>query len=259
MAPRPGHHMNMIVSGVSGCISIAFWIIVFTPQIWECYTRKSSEGLSFAFVVLWLTGDLFNVIGALLQHVLPTMTILAVYYTLADLVLLVQCIIYKDHKPQIDTEHQPLLSGPLSEENVIEREVTIHKEALKNFGYVLCVTLFGVIGYFISAHFESHKKPPTEQPISFWGQINGWLCAILYLASRVPQIKLNYDRKSTDGISLLFFLFAVLGNITYVISILAAGVTKHALILNASWLAGSLGTLFLDFIIFAQFVIYKNN
>ena len=52
---------------------------------YENFKRKSLEGLSLTFIVLWLAGDVFNVLGAVLQGVLPTMIILAVYYTLADI------------------------------------------------------------------------------------------------------------------------------------------------------------------------------
>jgi len=92
----------------------------------------------------------------------------------------------------------------------------------------------------------------------------------------VPQILLNYRRKSTEGVSMLFFLFACIGNLTYVLSIFAyephcAG--KHGkcatgealsvygryIAVNASWLAGSLGTLFLDLGIFVQFFLYREQ
>lgn len=70
----------------------------------------------------------------------------------------------------------------------------------------------------------------------------------------MPQIFLNYRRKSTDGLSLLFFMFSCLGNVTYVLSIVAAAVAagKHwrdFLIINSTWLVGSGGTLFLDMIV----------
>lgn len=82
------------ISGITGSISLACWIIVFAPQIYENFTRKSSEGLSLTFIILWLAGDVFNVLGAVMQGLLPTMIILAVYYTLADIVLLWQCLVY---------------------------------------------------------------------------------------------------------------------------------------------------------------------
>lgn len=99
----------------------------------------------------------------------------------------------------------------------------------------------------------------------------------------MPQLLLNYRRKSTEGVSILFFLFACVGNLTYVMSILAyePGCARVAdvigkgrrgcgdgewdreygryMLVNTSWLVGSAGTLFLDFVIFAQFWIYRHN
>jgi uncharacterized protein with PQ loop repeat len=67
------------ISGITGSISIVCWLVVFSPQIIENFRRRSGEGLSLSFLVIWLAGDVFNVLGAILQHVLPTMIILAVY------------------------------------------------------------------------------------------------------------------------------------------------------------------------------------
>jgi len=92
------------------------------------------------------------------------------------------------------------------------------------------------------------REPPNHDKIeiSTLGQIFGWGCAVLYLGSRIPQVIKNFKRKSTEGLSLLFFLFACLGNITYVLSILSASLDLRYLLVNLSWLAGSAGTLLLD-------------
>ena len=81
---------------------------------------------------------------------------------------------------------------------------------------------------------------------------------------------------------MLFFIFASVGNLTYVMSIFAyepecaklenyqdgrvgcesgqwAKGYGQYILLNASWLIGSAGTLLLDFIIFTQFWIYRNQ
>lgn len=42
-------------------------------QIHENYVLKSTEGLSIWFIMIWLGGDLFNLVGGLLQGVLLTM------------------------------------------------------------------------------------------------------------------------------------------------------------------------------------------
>jgi hypothetical protein len=84
---------------------------------------------------------------------------------------------------------------------------------------------------------------------------------------------LNYRRKSTEGVSLLFFLFACIGNLTYDLSIFAyspicddpghckpgeaSGLYWRYILVNFSWIAGSLGTLLLDMAIFVQFFMYK--
>ncbi|CRK25504.1 hypothetical protein BN1723_013587 [Verticillium longisporum] len=86
-----------------------------------------------------------------------------------------------------------------------------------------------------------------------------------------PFILLNYRRKSTEGVSMLFFLFACLGNLTYVLSIFAydphcgrhgcapgRGYARYILV-NLSWLAGSMGTLLLDMGIFVQFFLYRKD
>jgi hypothetical protein len=54
-------------------------LIVYSPQIYENYTRKSGEGLSIAFVITWLLGDLFSLAGALIAGLIPTVILLALY------------------------------------------------------------------------------------------------------------------------------------------------------------------------------------
>lgn len=97
------------ISGITGSISIACWLVVFSPQIIENFRRRSGEGLSLSFLVIWLAGDVFNVLGAVLQHVLPTMLILALYCiepnrlslrlidTLADMILIAQVMYYRKY------------------------------------------------------------------------------------------------------------------------------------------------------------------
>lgn len=293
MAPPPPLGIDaQAVSGITGSISLACWIIVFAPQIYENFIRKSSDGLSLLFVILWLAGDVFNVLGAVLQGVLPTMIVLAVYYTLADIVLLWQCLVYGNHK-RVDpihlspanplNENDNVLEGVLSHDEDGDLDSYSNEEDLESFIdtngevftiarntrvvfyntlMVLLVIISGVAGWYFSNNHKHHdgdgddgSKPDLVfDPLA---QSFGWLCAVLYLGSRIPQILLNFKRKSCDGISFMFFLFACLGNLTYVVSILSVNTSKNYLLINSSWLAGSLGTLFLDFVIFVQFFIYN--
>ncbi|OGM43572.1 PQ loop repeat protein [Aspergillus bombycis] len=360
------------LSGICGSISIACWVVVFSPQIIENFRRGSADGLSLLFLVIWLAGDVFNILGAVLQGVLPTMIILAVYYTLADIVLLGQCFYYRgftlsdepsppsSRLQESDAEDQPSFPGKVSERTTLlsakandhsyqaqlqehtgngyptpgpsgqqpfphhqnhrrhsatsfrdilhsnvdgthlspvtpfvepsvkevrpVRRLSALQNALFKLSTVVLVCAAGVLGWYVSpGSSKGEDKQDDSGSLSFdiLGQVFGYLCAALYLGSRLPQILLNYRRKSTDGVSLLFFLFACIGNLTYVLSILAyspvckgeytqgrvsqcrpgeaAALYGRYILVNLSWLIGSLGTLFLDMVIFVQFFLYQDN
>ncbi|KAL9064612.1 MAG: hypothetical protein Q9157_007771 [Trypethelium eluteriae] len=374
----PSRALNLdveAISGIFGSISIACWVVVFTPQIVENFRRKSAEAVSIWFIVIWLAGDVFNIAGAVLQEVLATMIILAVYYTLADIVLVAQCYWYRGwgarqahghstvpgngtdtdgSKPpserSVSSETSPLLRpnrSPVRIRDLDDRDrrssfndyedrsrslSTIHenisshgvshlsptvplhasrdhstagrseevyrveegrrrephverhsriKAVLFNTAAVLVVCAAGVLGWWLSWRRQSDSPPednaaPDGLYFNTQGQIYGYICAILYLVSRFPQLWQNYQRKKTEGLSILFFLFACIGNLTYVLSIVAYDPTalcknrkcregedlalygKYILV-NLSWLIGSFGTLLLDLGVFVQFFIYRDN
>lgn len=354
------------LSGICGSISIACWVVVFSPQIIENFRRSSADGLSLLFIVVWLLGDVFNILGAVLQGVLPTMTILAVYYTVADIVLLGQCFYYRGFtlsdapidksssvgdeeaiddgppteasrllppdsaarspsRPRISDADRPSRGSFSSIHSRLSNNVdathlspatpflpppkptAINPSApqpkprsnlsafIFNTTALILVCAAGILGWYLSSRSSHHQQQPphhhphptitTSSPLHFetWGQIFGYLCAALYLGSRIPQLLLNHTRKSTEGVSILFFLFACVGNLTYVLSILAhepecahlqllqsagAGACgpgewndqyARYILVNTSWLVGSAGTLVLDGMIFAQFWLYRKG
>lgn len=51
---------------------------MFAP-VWENYMLKSGEGLSLGFILLWMAGDITNLVGGFMAGLLPTMIILATY------------------------------------------------------------------------------------------------------------------------------------------------------------------------------------
>ncbi|KAK4696458.1 solute carrier family 66 (lysosomal lysine-arginine transporter), member 1, partial [Lecanoromycetidae sp. Uapishka_2] len=118
------------LSGICGSISIACWVVVFSPQIIENFRRSSADGLSLQFIIVWLLGDVFNILGAVLQNVLPTMTILAVYYTVADIVLLGQCFWYRGFtlSDAVEEVTKPVVGGA-DEEAVAEEDGRVTEES----------------------------------------------------------------------------------------------------------------------------------
>lgn len=204
--------------------------------------------------------------------------------------LLLQCLYYRglastaSLKPPTIVVHSPFNDSHLSvttpllspdtkakpEPALPPRPSSILSAVIFNILSITAVSAVGVLGWYLTSptHTSNHHAspaPPVDITFSPLGQVFGYLSAILYLASRIPQILLNYRRKSCDGISLLFFLFACVGNLTFVLSILAYVPQEGKMdewwryvAVNASWLAGSLGTLLLDLGIFVQFFWYRD-
>lgn len=124
---------------------------------------------------------------------------------------------------------------------------------------ILLVICSGTLGSILSPNGSSSNISATSNDEPLGPQICGYLSAFLYLTARLPQIYHNYKKKSTKGLSLLFFLFTMLGNITYSLQIVVFRSDYEYLMLNLSWLLGSFGTIAEDLMIVTQFYLYRNN
>lgn len=96
------------------------------------------------------------------------------------------------------------------------------------------------------------------------GRISAWLCALLYITSRIPQIWENHIRRSVAGLSILLFIAAFSGNLLYTISVLSnpEAVGKGARVYlqeSLPFLLGSGGTLVFDLIIVVQWFAWRKN
>lgn len=88
------------------------------------------------------------------------------------------------------------------------------------------------------------------------GEVLGWLMAAIYMGGRLPQIYLNIQRGTVEGLSPLMFLFALLGNLTYVGSILVRSTAWETIKPNLPWLVDAAVCVLLDIFILCQFVYY---
>ncbi|KZV33933.1 hypothetical protein F511_04158 [Dorcoceras hygrometricum] len=83
------------------------------------------------------------------------------------------------------------------------------------------------------------------------GSYLGWGMTAIYLGGRLPQICLNIRRGSAEGLNPLMFVFALVGNATYVASILVKSLDWLKLRPNMPWLVDAGGCMLLD--IFVSF------
>lgn len=90
-------NMNDGISFALGIASLIFWGVAEIPQIITNFKNNSADGVSLAFIFTWILGDVFNLVGCILEPAtLPTQFYTAVLYTTTTVVLALQCIYY-DH------------------------------------------------------------------------------------------------------------------------------------------------------------------
>lgn len=111
------------------------------------------------------------------------------------------------------------------------------------------------------------------------GTILSWCSTLLYLGSRLPQLYMNWSRKSTAGLSPLLFMAAFMGNFFYSTSLLTNpnawndygpygghgwadkdGSDRVDWVLRATpFFLGAAGVLFMDGLMGVQFLVYSER
>ncbi|KAI9531161.1 hypothetical protein NQZ68_000656 [Dissostichus eleginoides] len=240
-----------------GLLSILCFMVSSLPQYYSsCKTGNMDSALSIWFLLLWLGGDSCNLVGSFLADQLPLQTYTAVYYVIADVMMLALYLYY------------------MTKNRMRQSRMVLHVAG------VACVLGFtsslvhlpgsGTQQEVIPSEFRSRALLSTSDlsaikaftPKEIIGFSIGSVSSVLYLCSRLPQMYTNYKRKSTEGVSYFLFALVILGNTTYGLSVLLKNPDegqgeKSYMIHHLPWLIGSLGTLSLDVIISFQFLIYR--
>ncbi|XP_067383940.1 lysosomal amino acid transporter 1 homolog isoform X2 [Channa argus] len=240
-----------------GLLSIVCFMVSSLPQYYSsCKTRNMDKALSIWFLLLWLGGDTCNLVGSFLADQLPLQTYTAIYYVMADFLMLAMYAYYKTRNKMVESRSVLYVLGVTCILGLSAN--LIH---LPGLGTQQEISLSGFRSRALLATSvdSSIKKFTTKEIIGF---CIGSISSVLYLCSRLPQIYTNLKRKSTEGVSYFLFALVILGNSTYGLSVLlknpeADQGERSYLIHHLPWLVGSLGTLSLDLIITIQFIIYR--
>ncbi|XP_063410863.1 lysosomal amino acid transporter 1 homolog [Mytilus trossulus] len=242
---------NEYASDIFGLLSIALWVFVSTPQmVSNCRNIQGVAGISVFLITQWTLGDTTNLIGSILTGQMPLQIYLAVYFVFSDLVLFSQYIWYQvwRRKQKKKAQHQPST-------------------------LILCLTVgFLVMNGLFQGYLPSSRPLPARHHpagrnllhVEIFhgiedevGYAIGVISSLFYIGSRLAQLYKNYKRKSTDGLSLMMFWLAILGNVTYGLSILVRSIEPDWIVMHLPWLVGSLGVVLLDVSLVIQFRIYS--
>ncbi|NP_001386163.1 lysosomal amino acid transporter 1 homolog isoform 3 [Rattus norvegicus] len=165
-----------------GLVSIfCFAASTFPQYIKACKTGNMDQALSLWFLLGWIGGDSCNLIGSFLADQLPLQTYTAVYYVLADLLMLTLYFHYKFKK-------QPsLLSAPINSVLLFILGTVCITPLLSSTDPV-AVPREGFRGRTLLS-VEPGNKPFTKKEVV--GFVIGSASSVLYLLSRLPQIRTN--------------------------------------------------------------------
>jgi len=210
------------LSTLAGVFSIASWLFAQLPQIVTNYKLKSAQSLSFLFLLDWCLGDSANLFGAVLLDQMTFQKLIAAYYVLVDVILVFQWFWYRNNEVP-----QTLIGRPDKEsasDGNLSRPTTPRSPMRINIPPTSIFMMLSLL-------FKSSSAAPViaataistvigEDPLRQLGYVLSWSSTFLYLTSRLPQLYLNYKRRSVAGLSPLLFAAAFCGNFFYSSSLL---------------------------------------
>ncbi|KAK2994804.1 hypothetical protein RJ640_021036 [Escallonia rubra] len=280
------------ISFAFGITGLICWGVAEIPQIITNFKNKSGHGVSLAFISIWILGDIFNLVGCILepatsidecevgdekQPLNPKLNPNAPVEVPAGR----KDFYYMSARSLAGSETPPFLSankarsGPSALEHATE--TSSEDEAIPVYSRKSLTPPWNIprsVGYgtFLATSF--HLPHPTKALIeayigrrilqenvfhhSAYGQWLGWLMAAIYMGGRLPQIWLNIKRGSVEGLNPLMFIFALIANATYVGSILMRSTEWEKISANMAWLLDAIVCVALDLFIILQYIYYRD-
>lgn len=237
------------LSVVVGLVSMFCFLLSTLPQVFVAYRNgRVEEAMSFGFLFFLFSGDLTNFAGCYLTSQLPIQIVAVIFYIFTDLILMSQFLYYK-------------IKNSSSKKNPLLKWLCF---VWCGAGTLLLLTLPKIIMDSSYSSVTAQIPSSSKKSMTFAGFVCGYLATVFYLLSRFPQLYKNFQRQSTEGTSYLLFALAMMGNVTYGLSVMlvlpALSTSKKTFIINhLAWLIGSMGVLILDFFVTAQFMLYSKN
>ncbi|KAG9392052.1 PQ loop repeat [Carpediemonas membranifera] len=274
------------IASIFGTLSIATWLFAQAPQIIKNFRRRSTLGLSMYFIIYWFIGDVANLLGGLITGTTWTQIAQAIYFIVVDGILVCQWFMFHRRiwpwfcryfsmpaieEPTVDDVEEFKIAFRNSQEDLAamgEAAVKAEEEEAVHHGVTFRTEEMCAIAPFAVAAISLSSLQAGEGTLgTLWGYLGaglGYLSAVCYLASRAPQVWRNFRIRSVEGIAPMMFVMAVVGNGSYVLSIIFAAPYDDSssavgtfYVDQIPWILGSAGTFLFDFTIILQ-VVYFN-
>lgn len=212
---------NSIASFVTGIFSIIFYSVVYYPQFYVIYKTKKAEGISVWMLLIWGQADFLSLIGVVILNLELTLVIIGWYHALIGFLMTLYTLYYE-------------------KENKMIKYVSVGLYYVSNI--TICSYLTGTMLYNYDA-----------------GTTVGWVSSALYIIGRMPQLYLNYTRKTTEGLSVLMYVFTILGNFFYLLSVLIYSLEEEYIKTNLPWIVMIVISVTMDIVVIFQTFYYKKK
>jgi uncharacterized protein with PQ loop repeat len=250
--------MTSSTSIILGTIANVMWLIVLIPQLYTNYKLKNTESISLSLVISWIYGDILVIVSGYLKHS-NKMVIYGSIYHMGLIVLLGCQVLYYRNKMSYTTlsngSYTYVATSDTSSDTTSDTSSdmtsdttsdTILTHSEKKYMLISIGTLLISIP-FISVYPD------------VMADIFGWSALSLFVFSRIPQIVLNYKRKTTHGLSINSFVLINVSNYVSLASILVDIHDYEDIFDNIQWIISPFITTILDVIIVYQSKIYSQN
>lgn len=238
-----------VLSWTLGSISNLVWLLVFIPQIIQNRRNKSSEAVSFYLLLAWYIGDTLSCISVIYKQAPYVLLYIGLYHIVFDIIFIVQVIYYR--LPYLD-QYQILLN-----ENTYKYDLVSYTKSILTMEETKWFIGYNVV-------FVLSQSVLPFLPRLLVGDILVWISTFIFLISRLPQILLNYRRRSVEGLSFVTFINIIIANQLFLASVLIRLIDindvngqKDYVIKNLAWIVGPSAGIIFDIIIFTQFVKYR--
>ncbi|KAI9189916.1 hypothetical protein H9P43_001349 [Blastocladiella emersonii ATCC 22665] len=242
---------------VFGYLSMGFWLFAQFPQVYSNYKKGSANSLAITFIAIWLVGDISNLVGSLLTQQLPFQIYLACYFVFVDILLFSQCLWYNYIKARLYPETMQTTEVTSPSRHRAASPVAANGARVPKH-MVVAIAVLALLQPALAA-----GEVDTTTTAYKVGTVISYICTVMYLSSRFPQILLNYRRRSVEGLSPAMFAFALGGNATYAISVVLRSFSqddqKAYLISSAPFIAGSAGVVMQDVVILIQWLMWRDR
>lgn len=254
-----------------GLVSVAIWAVALFPQVLTNIRTGNVQNQSIWLWILWLSGDLCNIVGCILARQLPTQIAVALVYSSITTVLLIQYIYYSFHSSNrsiqsimhvINSSNAEQSSPALSirsslivkgfrrhstDVQTIRRSTESSKRSSSNdLGQTLLSPCFSLLVVLVAMFCSVNAEESSEKDT---GYALGWVMACLYFSSRIPQLLKLLVQGKIEGVSITMFILTLTGNITYILSVLVRSVDEIYLVNKLPWIVDAIGTVVQDMLI----------